>query len=556
MTSKNEALSSRWQTHSVENVVEELVDYDLFSEDAPLRAAVERDARAGAAARLQAFGQQIGRTEYLHLGDVANRHRPELATHDAYGRRRDEVTYHPAYHQLMQTAIAHGLHALPWSEPGAGAHAERAAFCYLHSQVEAGHGCPITMTFAAMPALRATPALSFWSQGILSRQYDGRNIAAAHKQGLTLGMGMTEKQGGSDVRSNTTRAYPLAGGGAAYELVGHKFFLSAPMSDAFLMLAQAPGGLSCFLVPRWRDDQDKNPLELVRLKEKMGNASNASAEVELRGALGWLVGEEGRGIATILEMVSLTRFDCMIGSAAGMRMAFTQAVHHASRRSAFGRLLVQQPLMQNVLADLALESEAAMLLGMRMARALDGDSEEEKLLARIGVAIGKYWICKRTPQHAYEAMECIGGTGVMESCMMPRLYREAPINAIWEGSGNVQCLDVLRAMHKSPHTLPILFAEIAQAGSQHPLLAAGVRELRQQMEGWRGADLEFGARYCVDRLAVLLQASLMLRYAPTADALAYCESRLARSGAQMYGSLAQGTPVAAMLRRAWPRAFD
>ena len=555
MDRKSEAPAARWQTHAVENVVEELVDYDLFGEDAPLRAAVERDARAGAATRLQAFGQQIGRAEYLHLGDAANRYRPELATHDAYGRRLDQVTYHPAYHQLMQTAIAHGLHALPWSEPGVGVHAERAAFCYLHTQVEAGHGCPITMSFAAMPALRAAPSLSFWREGLLSRQYDERNIPAPHKRGLTLGMGMTEKQGGSDVRSNTTRAYPLAAAGA-YELVGHKFFLSAPMSDAFLMLAQAPGGLSCFLVPRWRDEGEKNMLELVRLKEKMGNASNASSEVELRGALGWLVGEEGRGIATILEMVSLTRFDCMIGSAAGMRMAFTQAAHHASRRRAFGRLLVQQPLMQNVLADLALESEAALLLGMRMARALDGTSEEEKLLARIAVAIGKYWICKRAPQHAYEAMECIGGTGVMETCMLPRLYREAPINAIWEGSGNVQCLDVLRVLHKSPQALPVLFAEILQAGAQHPLLAAGVRELRAQMESWNDAELEYGARYCVDRLAILLQASLMLRYAPSADAFAYCDSRLARSGAQMYGGLAQGAPVQAVLRRAWRRAFD
>ncbi len=539
------------QTHRVENVVSELEGYDLWAADTALQESVQRHARAAAAQRLQPFAQKLGQQAYLQLGAQANRYRPELATHDAYGRRIDLVSFHPAYHQLMQTAIEHELHSLPWTQPGPGAHAERAAFCYLHTQVEAGHGCPITMTFAAMPALRSTPELSFWSSGIMSRHYDPRNIAAPHKRGLTLGMGMTEKQGGSDVRSNSSyaRAIAAAGRGAAYELTGHKFFLSAPMSDAFLVLAQAPGGLSCFLLPRWRDDGEKNTLELVRLKDKMGNASNASGEVELRAAQGFLVGEEGRGVATILEMVSLTRFDCMIGSAAGMRMALSQAMHHTIQRWAFGRPLVQQPLMQNVLADLALESEAALLMGMRMAAALDTDSEEERLLARIGVAIGKYWICKRAPQHAFEAMECIGGTGVMETCMMPRLYREAPINAIWEGSGNIQCLDVLRALHKSPQTAEVLLAEIGQA-AQHPAIRAGLQRLQQRLQS-PGGDLEFSARQLVDEMAVLLQASLMLRYAPASSSEAFCASRLLATGAHLYGSLPSQTEAQAILRRAW-----
>ena len=344
------------------------------------------------------------------------------------------MRYHPSYHALMKAAIEEGIHSSPWTDPGDGAHVARAARSYMQTQVEAGHGCPITMTFASVPCLEAEPDLATsWLPKITARVYDPRNVPADEKQGLTIGMAMTEKQGGSDVRANTTRALPVGveGPGRIYELVGHKFFVSAPMCDAFLALAQAQGGLSCFLVPRWRPDGTKNPLQIVRLKRKMGNVSNASSETELRGALGWMVGPEGRGVATIIEMVAMTRFDCMIGSSAGMRMAVSQAIDHCRQRKAFGALLIDQPIMTAVLADLAIEAEAALALTMRLGRALDHrDDAREDALVRIGAPIGKYWICKRSPGHAYEALECIGGSGVMEDSPMPRLYREAPVNAI------------------------------------------------------------------------------------------------------------------------------
>ncbi|MEK7411497.1 MAG: acyl-CoA dehydrogenase family protein, partial [Actinomycetota bacterium] len=416
--------------------------------------------------------------------------------------------FHPAYHQLMKTAIEHGLHASPWTAPGPGAHVVRAAKNFLHTQVEAGHGCPITMTFAAVPALRLQPELAkIWEPKVTARVYDPRNVPMEHKQGITIGMAMTEKQGGSDVRSNSTRAFPvgIGGPGQAYELVGHKYFVSAPMCDAFLVLAQAPGGLSCFLLPRWRPDGSKNPMQVLRLKNKMGNASNASSETELRGALAWMVGEEGRGVRNIIEMVSMTRFDCMIGSSAGMRMAVSQALHHCGVRSAFGKVLNQQPLMQNVLADLALESEAALTLSMRVARAMDNRTEEnEDLLVRLVTAVGKYWICKRTPNHAYEAMECIGGSGVMEDSMMPRLYREAPVNAIWEGSSNVQCLDVLRALSKTPDVVDAFVAEVSKAQGAHAALDRLNADLAKDLYDLR--EFEYRARDVVDRMALALQA--------------------------------------------------
>ncbi|MDP2001185.1 MAG: acyl-CoA dehydrogenase family protein, partial [Rhodoferax sp.] len=420
-------------THEVSNLSRELCDYNMYTSDTALSEAVQREGAPWAESELTAFGQLTGSAEYLELGHLANKFQPEFDTHDRFGNRIDLVKFHPSYHQLMKTSIEHGLHASPWTAPGPGAHVARAAKTYLHTQVEAGHGCPITMTFAAVPTLRLQPNLAhLWEPKITARAYDPRNVPDAQKQGVTIGMAMTEKQGGSDVRANSTRAFPVGSGGPgqAYELVGHKYFVSAPMCDAFLVLAQAPGGLSCFLLPRWRPDGSKNPMQVLRLKKKMGNASNASSETELRGATAWLVGEEGRGVRNIIEMVSMTRFDCMIGSSAGMRMATSQALHHCAHRSAFGQVLNQQPLMQNVLADLALESEAAMTLTMRMARAMDNRADpQEDLLVRLVTAVGKYWICKRTPNLAYEAMECIGGSGVMEDSMMPRLYREAPVNA-------------------------------------------------------------------------------------------------------------------------------
>ena len=541
-------------THEVINVSSELQDYNLYLQDVALREAVAREGASWANESLSTFGEKTGTAAYLELGHLANKFTPEFDTHDRFGNRTDLVTYHPAYHQLMQTAIENGIHSAPWVDPKPGAHVARAAMMFMHSQVEAGHGCPITMTFAAIPSLRTTPALSkIWEPKITSRIYDPRNLPIEQKAGITIGMGMTEKQGGSDVRANTTRAFPLGASGTAepYELVGHKFFLSAPMCDAFLVLAQAPGGLSCFLVPRWRPDGTKNPLQVLRLKKKMGNQSNASSEIELRGALGWMVGEEGRGVRTIIEMVSMTRFDCMAGSSGGMRMAVSQALHHCSERSAFGDLLNRQPLMQNVLADLAIESEAATTLTMRIGRALDNrHNEHEDLLVRLGTAVGKYWICKRTPNHAYESMECIGGSGVMEDSMLPRLYREAPINAIWEGSGNVQCLDVLRAMQKTPAVVDAFFTEIGKAHGGHSALDTHIRALKNELGDL--SEMEFRARDIVDRMALSLQAALLVQHAPAGIADAFCQSRLAQVGQHNYGTLPRGTNCAAIIARATP----
>ena len=544
------------ETHEVFNVGRELVDFNPYLQDNALREAVQREGAAWAQEALTHFGALAGSADYIALGVQANQHPPELDTHDRFGRRIDLVRYHPAYHRLMKTAVEHGLHASPWSDPRPGAHVARAAHTYLQSQVEAGHGCPVTMTFAAIPALRSTPELAqAWEPKITARVYDPRNVPDAQKAGLTIGMAMTEKQGGSDVRANSTRAFRLGaeGPGAAYELVGHKYFVSAPMCDAFLVLAQAPGGLSCFLLPRWRPDGSKNPMQVLRLKRKMGNVSNASSETELRGALAWRVGPEGRGVRTIIEMVAMTRFDCMIGSAAGQRAAAAQALHHCSMRSAFGKVLVEQPLMRNVLADLALESEGSLALAMRVARALDHrDDAHEDALVRLMTAVGKYWICKRTPQHAYEAMECLGGSGVMEDSPFPRLFRESPVNAIWEGSGNVQCLDVLRAMHKTPDVVQAFFAEVGRARGGDATLDRHVAALKAELTDL--GELEYRARDLVDRMALAMQAALLVQHAPAPVSDAFCVSRLASTGHHQYGALPRGLDTAAIVTRATPRA--
>ena len=544
------------ETHDVVNVATELVDFNAYLQDRALQEAVQREGAAWANDALTAFGALTGSADYLALGVQANRFGPELDTHDRFGHRIDQVNYHPAYHALMKTAIEHGLHSSPWALPRAGAHVARAAHCYLHTQVDAGHGCPVTMTFAVIPSLHSTPALAAtWEPKITARVYDPRNVPAAQKLGLTAAMAMTEKQGGSDVRANTTRAYPLGAEGTAqaYELVGHKYFVSAPMSDVFLVLAHAPGGLSCFLMPRWRPDGSRNAFQVLRLKRKMGNVSNASSETELRGALAWMVGEEGRGVRTIIEMVAMTRFDCMVGSAAGQRAALAQALHHCAHRAAFGRLLSEQPAMMNVLADMALEVEGSLAMSMRIARALDTRAiEHENLLVRLVTAIGKYWICKRTPQHAYEAMECIGGSGVMEDCPMPRLYREAPVNAIWEGSGNVQCLDVLRAMRKTPAVVGAFFGELAKARGGNAALDRFVDALRGEFSDLD--DLEYRARGVVDRMALAFQAALLVQHAPAAVADAFCASRLAGGGHRQYGTLPRGADCAAIIERATPHA--
>ena len=544
------------QTHEVVNVSNELVDYNAYTQDAALVDGVAREGGGWAHEALTAFGQLTGSAETIELGALANRNPPEFDTHDRFGNRVDLVRFHPSYHRLMQTAIEHGLHSSPWTDPRAGAHVARAAHTYLQTQVEAGHGCPITMTFAAIPALRHTPGLAArWEPKITARVYDPRNVPDTQKAGLTIGMAMTEKQGGSDVRANTTRAYPLGaeGPGQAYELVGHKYFVSAPMCDAFLVLAQAPGGLSCFLLPRWRPDGTKNPLQVLRLKRKMGNVSNASSETELRGALAWMVGEEGRGVRTIIDMVAMTRFDCMIGSTAGQRAAVAQALHHCAIRSAFGKVLNQQPLMQNVLADLVLEHEGSLALTLRMARALDHRADpHEDLLVRLVTAVGKYWICKRTPHHAYEAMECIGGSGVMEDSPFPRLFRESPVNAIWEGSGNVQCLDVLRAMQKTPAVVEAFFREVGKARGANATLDGWISALKKEFADL--SDLEYRARAVVDRMALAIQAALLVQHAPPAVADAFSASRLADGGHRNYGTLPRGVDAAAIIARATPRA--
>ncbi len=540
------------ETHRVENQPPPLVDYDAYGSDRALIEALTGFGLDAEAAGLEAFGQRAGSTAMIELGIAANANPPELWTHDRYGHRIDEVRFHPAYHQLMRYAIEQGLHASPWTDRRKGAQLARAARYYLHTQAEAAHCCPITMTYAAIPALRHQPELfERFASRITARVYDPRNVPESDKSGLTVGMAMTEKQGGSDVRGNTTRAHPLdqPGPGRAYELVGHKWFVSAPMCDLFLVLAQSPGGLSCFLMPRWRPDGTRNPLQIQQLKRKMGNIANASCETELRGALAWMVGEEGRGVRTIIEMVAATRYDCMIGSAAGMRQALVQAIHHCRHRQAFGKRLSEQPLMQNLLADLALESEAAMLLAMRVAHALDQpEDEHERLLARLATPVGKYWICKRTPHHAYEAMEVIGGTGVMESHVMARLFRESPVNAIWEGSGNVQCLDMLRAMSREPEVTEAWFAELARAAGENSELDRHVAALQRDLRDPEMMD--YRARDLADRMALALQATLLVRHTPSAVADAFCASRLAGTGSRNYGTLPRGTDCKAIIERA------
>ena len=541
-------------THDVLNQPVALENYNLFEQDQALQAAVEREGASQARDDLRHYGHWAGQAETIDLGHQANLNKPTFRTHDRFGHRVDEVSFHPAYHELMRVALEHGLHSTPWTDPAPGAQVARAARFYLHSQVEAAHCCPVTMTFAAIPTLQRQPELArLWMPKILANSYDSRNLPDADKNSVTIGMAMTEKQGGSDVRANTTRAYPVGqhGPGQAYELVGHKWFVSAPMCDAFLVLAQTDTGLSCFLMPRWRPDGSKNPWQIQQLKNKMGNVANASSEVELRGALAWMVGEDGRGVRTIIDMVAMTRFDCMTGSAAGMRQALAQASHHCRHRNAFGARLNEQPLMQNVLADLAIESEAAMTYALRVARALDNQANEhERLLARLATPVGKYWICKRTPNHAYEAMECIGGSGVMEDCIMPRLFRESPVNAIWEGSGNIQCLDTLRAIEKQPETLDAFFKEAAEAKGVDHRFDRFLAQLQNDFTDL--SDIQYRARNLVDRLALAMQASLLLRHSDKHVADAFCATRLESHGGLNYGNLPTGTNPAAIIKRATP----
>jgi putative acyl-CoA dehydrogenase len=536
-----------FETHRVGNQPPPFEPRDLWADDVALRDGAAACASTYAST-LQAYARLAG-DELYRLGFDANRDRPRLRTHDRYGHRIDTVEFHPAYHRLMEQARAHGVAGLSWHQPQPGAHVARAALSYLHHQVEAGTSCPLTMTHAAVPVLRREPSLREWADKAAAPHYDPRDVAIADKAGITLGMGMTEKQGGSDVRGNTTIATPS--GGDTWALVGHKWFFSAPMSDGFLVLAQAPAGLSCFLMPRRLADGTKNAFRLMRLKDKLGDWANASSEVEFCGAQAWRVGEEGRGVATIIEMVMLTRLDCMLGAAAEMRMALAQALHHARHRLAFGRPLVAHPLMANVLADLAVESEAATAFALRVAAAVDaapGDPQAAAY-ARIATAIGKYWLCRRAPALVNEAQECLGGAGYVEESILPRLYRQAPLNSIWEGSGNIQCLDVLRALAREPVATQALRAALVEASDRHPLLEREVARLEHRLSA---ADvLELQARELVERLALVLQGSV-LQAAGSPLAEAFLRSRLGGEHGLALGTLPAGVDFIAILERALP----
>jgi putative acyl-CoA dehydrogenase len=523
-----------------------LEGYNVFRENRPLVEAVRREGGEAVEERATEMGARAGTPEALELGRLANENPPVLRTHDRFGNRIDEVEFHPAWHQLMTMAVRDGIHALPWREPVPGAQVGRAAMMLAMSGVESGTGCPLSMTYAGVPALRAQPELAAeWEPRLMSLDYDPSNRPAEEKRGALMGMGMTERQGGSDVRANTTVARPLNGGGpgAEYELTGHKWFFSAPMCDVFLVLAQADSGISCFLVPRWTPDGRRNGLHLQRLKDKLGNRSNASSEVEFDHAWAQLVGEEGRGVPTIIEMVNYTRLDCVLGSSGLMRAAVAQATHHTAYREAFGKPLIDQPLMQNVLADLCIESEAATLTAMRLARACD----EGDPFKRLGLAVSKYWVCKSAVWHIGEALECLGGNGYVELSGMPRLFREAPLNSIWEGSGNVNCLDVLRGMVRSPEYVEAFFAEVASAGGEVAEYAAGVRDELNDLE-----DIEFRARRIVESMAKALQASLLVRHGDPASADAFVASRLRGDGGRALGTLPRGVDCERIIERHRP----
>lgn len=544
-------------THEVRNQVPPLENRNLFEDNLPLVEGLEREGAGWARERASSVGAFWGGLP-MRWGALANENEPVLHTHDRYGNRLDEVAFHPAWHKLMARGIADELHALPWNTSKPSGHVARAGIYMSGMQAEAGFCCPITMTFAAVPAFRATPALAEqWIPLLTSTTYDPELRPAAEKGSAICGMAMTEKQGGSDVRANTTVAVPVNGGGegAEYRVTGHKWFTSAPMSDVFLVLAQTDEGLSCFVMPRVLPDGTKNAIHLQRLKDKLGNRSNASSEPEFHGATAWMLGEPGRGVPTIIEMVGHTRLDCVFGSAAGMRAGVANAMWHTAHRSAFGTLLAEQPLMQNVLADLAIESEAATTLAVRLARAYDDASadggEDAQRFKRLATAVGKYWVCKRQPNHAYEALECHGGNGYVEDSGMPRLYREAPLCSIWEGSGNVMALDVLRAIGRDPRSLEVFLDEVGIAAGADARLDAHVEALRGDFS--RPEELERRARRVVERMALALQGSLLVRHAPPAVADAFCAARLGGEAGLEYGTLPAGTDVAAIIERHMPQ---
>lgn len=535
-------------THEVTNQTPPLTGHDA-ADDPVLLEGVHREGAAWCLDDLHRVGRRAGSEEVQRWADEANRYEPALRTHDRYGNRVDEVDFHPSYHALMDVAVGEGLAGSAWADERPGAHVARAASFMVWSGTEAGHGCPVSMTYAVVPALRNSPELAKTYEPLLtSRVYDPGLRTPTGKRGLLAGMGMTEKQGGTDVRANTTSATEQADG--SWRLRGHKWFTSAPMNDLFLVLAQAPGGLSCFLLPRVLPDGNRNTFRIQRLKDKLGNRSNASSEPEFDDTVAWLVGAEGKGVRTIIDMVTMTRLDCVLGSAAGMRAALAQAAHHARHRSVFGAKLIDQPLMRNVLGDLAVESEAATTLALRLAGAADraqrGDSGERAFL-RLATAVGKYWVCKRQPAMVAEALECLGGNGYDEASGMPRLYRDAPLNGIWEGSGNVNALDLLRALAREPESLEAFRAEIGEAAGADRRLDTAWRELRGELVLTEDAPLR--ARRTIERAALVLQGSLLVRHAPAPVADAFCASRLSGDRGLAFGTLPAGADFAGLLGR-------
>ncbi|GIV33280.1 MAG: acyl-CoA dehydrogenase [Chitinophagales bacterium] len=545
------------KTHEVFNQPPALEHFNLYDTDRLLTSLIAAHGAQWAESTLKEYGSKLGSPEWIEKGFLANTYTPVFHSHDRFGNRIDYIEYHPAYHELMAAGIYYHLHALPWVEERKGAHMARLALNYLHAQNEAGTCCPITMTFSCIPPLsKYFPKKEEWIPRILSRHYDAGNKPYTEKAGITIGMAMTEKQGGTDVRANTTRAVPLSrrGPGEAYSLTGHKWFCSAPMCDAFLTLAYTDNGLSCFLLPRWLPDGTKNSWYIQRLKNKLGNRSNASSEIEMEQATAWLIGEEGRGVPTIIEMVAMTRYDCMIGSSGLMKRGVTEAVHHCSYRKVQGKQLIHHPLMQNVLADLCIEAEAALALTCRAARCLENaSSEQEQLLLRLLLPVGKYWITKRAGPLLAEAMECIGGNGYVEQSILPRLYREAPVNAIWEGSGNVQCLDVLRAISKNAEALDVFLSELEQARGKHPMYDEYLQYLKINLTMFQNEPGQ--ARRFTESLATAMQAAQLLQYGNQAVAEAFCVSRLGNRNGHLHGNLPNGVACMEIIQRHQPLAL-
>lgn len=545
-------------THEVFNQSKPLTEYNLYTTNIALQEAVEREGGSWAHDNLQTWGELLGKAELYEQAALANKYEPVLKLFDRFGNRIDQVDFHPAYHKIMAAAVKQGVHSAPWSDPRPGAHVARAAAAMLQVEIESGTQCPVTMTYGSVPTIaKRADIANVWLPKIYSREYDALFRPVTEKSGAMIGMAMTEKQGGSDVRANTTRAAATGSSADPYTIVGHKWFMSAPMCDAFLVVAQTKSGPSCFFVPRWLPDGSKNAIRIQRLKEKLGNKSNASSEVEFQNASGYLIGEEGRGIPVIIDMATYTRLDCALGSSGLMRQVVAQALNHASYRQTFGKRLVEHELMQNVLADLVLESEGAIALAMRTARAFDNpDKEEEKAFKRIVTPAAKYWICKRAPSLGVEAMEVMGGNGYTEDGVMARVYREMPVNSIWEGSGNVMCLDVLRAIAKSPEAVDLIRGEWRPAKGANQILDRYADRLEGELTATIKSPNERDARSLTEKLALCVTGALLVQHAPNAISDAFCSSRLERNWGDSFGTLDSSAKLTQIIERGMPTPHE